>query len=125
MNDMRLGGESLPTDSNAGGQIASRLWTIYYDRALHRTDRRPSESPLPAADRLATFRWLFPEAQIPQERRLAGLFVVATLQEQAGQRADALSTFRTLHDALARGGSLAMGGTLPERTEAAVRRLTK
>ena len=125
VNDMRLGGESLPAESNAGSQVASRLWIIYSDRALNRTDRRPSESAPSAADQLATFRWLFPETKIPADRRHTGLFVVATLQEQAGQRADALSTFRTLHDALAREGALAMGGPLPERTVAAVRRLAK
>jgi hypothetical protein len=49
--------------------------------------------------------------------------MLGTFQERAGERSEALATFRGLRDALTREGAFRSGGTLPERTRAALERL--
>jgi hypothetical protein len=115
-NDMRTKGERSDF---------SRLWNVYYDRVLNRHETARFLSALVPADHLATFRWLFPDAGVPGDRRLQHLFVLGTLQEHADQRASALSTFRTIRDSLAQDGTLDDGGRLPDGTIAALARLEK
>jgi tetratricopeptide (TPR) repeat protein len=122
-NDMRLKGETLPGDETDRSE-RWRLWNVYYDRLLYGHGLESFLSALPGGDHLATFRWL-PEGDIPRDKRNPYLFMRGHLEERAGRRAEALATFRDLRDVLSREGTLASGGPLPERTVAAVKRLSK
>lgn len=121
-NAMRTHDDSLHADPVISAD-RWRLWNIYYTQALH----GPGGfiDALSGADHLATFQWLFPRAEIPTDKTNLYLFMLAGFQERAGERTAALATMRGLHDILRRDGSLASGGRLPERTVAAVKRLSQ
>ena len=120
-NEIRVAGESLP---DAPGFDVSRFWTIYYGRVFTQYDLPSFLSALSPADHIATFEWLFPGTDPDSSRRDLKRFVLATLQEHAGQRDAALANFVAIRDSLAKNGGLASGGPLPERTVAAVKRLS-
>jgi hypothetical protein len=123
-NDMRMNNEVMPVDSTGTSQ-AGRLWNVYYRRLLNRRDMDSFLSAVSGPDHLDTFRWLFPEAAVPADKRDLYLFMRATLEERAGDRDRALATYRELRNALARAGALSYGGPLPEGTVKAIERLSK
>lgn len=123
-NDMRTKHESMP-DDGADRSDRWRLWNVYYDRLIYHEGLEPFLAAMPAADHLATFRWLFPETEVPADKRNLYSFMLGRFEENAGERAEALVTFRTLRDMLSREGALASGGPLPDGTVAAVKRLSK
>jgi tetratricopeptide (TPR) repeat protein len=122
-NEMRKKQESMP-DAGAGRADRWRLWNVYYDRLINREGLEPFLEAMPAADHLATFRWLFPETEVPENKHNLYLFMLGTLEEHSGERATALATFRILRDRLSGEGALASGGPLGDRTVAAVKRLS-
>jgi TIR domain len=123
-NDMRANGEAMsPGDSD--GSDARRLWDIYRDRLVNGRQTEAFLAALSGSDQIATFRWLFPESRIPADKRNVSLFMLAVLQERAGEPAAALTTYRTLYDSMAREGALGQGGPLPARTVEAIGRLSK
>jgi hypothetical protein len=126
LNEMRVKGEAI---SGGGGmtlqEVLGRIWNVYYGRILTRYDRDSFLAAIPSADHVATFRWLFPEAQVAPDRTLLRLFILATLQEHAGARGDALANYQAVRDALARERTLGHGGPLPEGTLEAIERLSK
>jgi tetratricopeptide (TPR) repeat protein len=122
-NEMRESGQAMT--SRRLRSDASRLWSVYSSHLVNRRDAEPFLSAVSPAQHLATFRWLFPEAEVPSSRRNLYLFMLGTFQERAGERADALATYRTLHEALTREGAYRFGGPLPDRTRAAMERLAR
>jgi len=92
---------------------------------FRRTDLAAFLALLSPADHLATFHWLFDEPGPRSGTDELRLFVLAMLQEHAGQDAEALANFTKLRDAMAKTGGLASGGPLPEQTVAAVKRLSR
>jgi tetratricopeptide (TPR) repeat protein len=118
-NEMRSAGETMP----AGTPDASdtwRLWSIYYSRLIFGHDKAQFLSALPPADHLATFRWLFPENQLPREKYHSYLYILAQLQELNGDRAKALASYRQLRLQL---GS--QRGRLVDQSDAAIKRLSQ
>src|SRR5262249_18736039 len=111
--------------ADTSGWDAWRLWDVYYRRLFSRRQTAGFLATLPAPDQLATFRWLFPESAVPQEKRNAYLFMRAALEEHAGQRSEALATYQSLRSAVDRGGQAATAGPLAERTTEAIARLSK
>jgi hypothetical protein len=113
-SDMRKSGETIDPD------VRERLWTdVYYDGLL--SDRR--EGFLPAmrdAGGTATFRWLYPEDQVRPDRSKLWRFLMASLEEAAGERAAALSRFESLRDDLERERA---SGSLLNETISAIKRL--
>jgi tetratricopeptide (TPR) repeat protein len=125
-NDMRVNGESLSGDATtADSADPKRFWNIYYSRVFNRNDLEQFLSALSPVDHVQTFRWFFPESDGGTDGDNLKVFVLATLQEHAGQRAEALATFRLLRDTLAKNGGLASGGRLPDQTVEAVERLSR
>ncbi|MCI0546057.1 MAG: toll/interleukin-1 receptor domain-containing protein [Candidatus Rokubacteria bacterium] len=120
LNEMRAGGEDPPR-RQPGRIEPARLWSVYYDRLVNGYARSSFLAALPGADHLATFRWLFPEDSVPADRRNLHRFMLATFQEQAGERADALASYRALASALAGEG----GGTVSRLVAQALDRLSK
>lgn len=125
-NDMRVNGESLSGDPPVASRFdLGRLWTIYSSRVFSKTDAASFLATLTPLDHLATFRWLFPESKGEDDKRNLKLFVLASLQEYAGQRDEALASFLALRDSLAKAGGFKYGGRLPDQTLAAVKRLSQ
>ena len=121
-NEIRVNREPMPA-GDASRSETSRLWDVYYLRLISRRQDAPFLAALPAADHLATFRWLFPEAQVPPDKRHLYLFMLATLQEHAGQRAEALATYQTLRRTF--DGKAGTAGPVSDRTAEAIGRLSK
>jgi hypothetical protein len=121
-DDMRRGGEAMPTDG--GGSLSWRLWNIYYQRLVNARSSEPFLSAVPSANHVATFRWMFPESEVPDDKKNAYLFVRAILEERAGERARALESYRSVLAGTPKGGARA-GGPLATRAAEAIARLSK
>jgi hypothetical protein len=99
VNEMRSGGEMMPRGT-AESSDTWRLWNIYYFRLISGHDKPQFLSALSPADHLATFRWLYPEDQLPKDKYPLYLYILAQLQELNGDRADALASYRRVRSEL-------------------------
>jgi hypothetical protein len=115
---MRAQGEGSPAIGS--DSLVSAIWNVYYDRLVRGDGRADFLAALPAADHLATFRWLFPQ-YAESSNRYAYLFMLAQLQENGGDRADALETYQSLLAMLAAQG--ADSGTIYGAARRSVQRL--
>jgi len=99
-NEMRTGGETLPTQGWGRGSFKRKLWSIYYFRFVTSDEQEPILAALPPAEHLVLFRWLYPEDDLRADKGAPSLFdyltVRAQLEEQAGDRAAALASYRRL-----------------------------
>lgn len=98
-NEMRLNGETRPKGWGPGS-FKGKLWSIYHFDVVSDDRLAALLAALPPAEHLSLFRWLFPEDDLPQNDGAPSLFnflfVLAQLQEQAGDRAGALASYRRL-----------------------------
>jgi tetratricopeptide (TPR) repeat protein len=117
-NEMRVEDQAVPSGSSDSG-LTNRLWSVYSDRLLDNEQTPPFLAVLAPAEHLATFRWLFPEKPTDSARRDLYLYMLARLQEEAGQHAEALTNLRTVQVSM--GGE---SGPLVDATTAALRRLS-
>ncbi len=83
-NEMRVRGEALDSISS--------IWNVYYERLVWNHDRDDFLAALPPQDHVATFEWLFPK-YAQSSNRYAYLFMLAQLQEHAGDRAKARANY--------------------------------
>jgi type II secretory pathway pseudopilin PulG len=122
-NHMRLAGETLAPEQR------ERLWTSVYYRGLLSRERGAFVAALTqdgdpaakrAAEHAATFAWLFPQAQVREERGALWRYFTASLDEAAGDRAGARARFEALRDELK---CLRNSGRICEETLAAIKRL--
>ena len=114
-SDMRQHGETVDS------RLSERLWTyVYYDTLLSRDRRESFVAAIHDADGVATFRWLFPEADVRADRRALWRYLLASLEESAGERASARARFEALRDEFKREGS---SGRIVDMTLAALKRL--
>jgi hypothetical protein len=86
-NEMRMQGEAL--DSVSG------IWNVYYERLVSGRDRDDFLAALSPQDQVSTFQWLFPK-YAQSSNRYAYLFMLAQLQEHAGDRTQALASYQAL-----------------------------
>jgi hypothetical protein len=114
-SDMRQRGETIePT-------LRDRLWTyVYYDTLQSRERRDNFVAAIHEADGVATFLWLFPEADVRPDRSALWRYCLASLEEAAGDRAGARTRFEALRDEFKREGS---SGRIVDMTLAALKRL--
>jgi tetratricopeptide (TPR) repeat protein len=113
--EMRKNGEAI--DENARG----RIWTYVYNDALFSADRRAHfMSGIRDADNPATFRWLFPEDQVREDRRDLWRFIMASLEQAAGERDAALKRYEALRADLQRERS---SGRILDATLEAIKQL--
>ena len=98
----------------------SKLWDIYKSRLFDRTEteRQSFLSILSPSDHMATFQWICPV----QESSLYKFFL-GSFQEQAGDYAGALMTFRSLQES--KGFNKYASIRFQERAAAAISRLSK
>jgi len=86
-NEMRTQDEALSS--------VSRIWSVYYERLVWGHDKADFLAALSPQDHVSTFEWLFPK-YAQSSNRYAYLFMVAQLQEHAGDRALALASYQAL-----------------------------
>ena len=114
-NDIRKSSEAIDPDSR------ERLWTyVYRDVLLSRDRRERFLSALRDADNPTTFRWLYPADQVRSDRSNLWRFFMASLEDAAGERAEARLRFQSLRDDLMRERQ---SGPMLDETVAAIKRL--
>ena len=106
-HEMRIHGEPRPNGWGPGS-FKGKLWSIYHFDVVADDRMAPLGAALPAAEHLSLFRWLFPEEDLPESDGAPALFnflfVLARIQEQAGDRAEALASYRRLLSEFAKKG---------------------
>jgi len=106
VNEMRVKGEASP--AVGAEHLTSQIWNIYYSRLVWGHDKASFLEAVPAKDSLATFLWLltgYDNSSNGQPYR----FMLAQLQEQSGERADALKNYEALLSSQA-GRGVSRGG---------------
>jgi len=95
INDMRKNGEQVDSGTR------DAVWFLYdSDLDPESIRRQPLLAALPPAEQLATFTWLFDNADFDPSRAWIRDFYRAILQEEAGQRTEALQTLRSVRSRL-------------------------
>jgi hypothetical protein len=127
VNAMRTGNEKRPKGWGPGS-FKGKVWSIYYFGFVADNERAQLLAALPPAEHLATFRWLFPEDDLPTDRGaywlFEYLFVVAQVEEYGGDRTGALASYRRLLGEFASNKYNSSRATkMVEQTNAAIRRL--
>ena len=85
-NDMRVHGESFAANSR-DEWVRWRIWDIYRDRLINGHDTQGLLDTLPAQAHVATFRWLFPQHDVPEEKQPAYLRMLAQLSDGGDHQA--------------------------------------
>jgi hypothetical protein len=96
-----------------------RLSSVYHDELIYSDDNAAFVNAVAPAEQLLTFHWLFDRLDPSDSAAVSRSFEIALLQEAAGQRTEALASFRAVNAQL--GGH---PGRLLTKTEAAIRRLS-
>lgn len=103
-NEVRTGGETTPKGWGTSS-LRRKLWSIYHFGFVAGDEQAPLLDVLPPAEHLALFRWLFLEDDLATGQGGPMLFdylyVRAQLEEQGGDRAGALASYRRLLDEFA------------------------
>jgi hypothetical protein len=116
-SEMRRNGETADEDLHA------RLWRVYVGRlhdGIWRQQRHRFMPELREADAPETFRWLFPENEVREDRHDLWRFLMASLEQADGQRDAALARYNTLRADLENRRS---GGNLLTNTIVAIEQL--
>ena len=119
-NEMRGSGEPVPTN-DAERSVWSKYWNLYYRQLLGGTQKEAFLAILPPAEHLATFRWLFPESQMPPDKLHLWVLFLATFQELNGERLAARFNYEWLRSVLLRQQA---SGRVLDQTEEGLRRLS-
>lgn len=127
-NEMRINGETRPKGWGPGS-FKGKLWSIYHFDVIAGDRLPPLLAALPPAEHLSLFRWLFPEDDLPEGDGAPSLFnflfVLAQLQEQGGDRAGALASYRRLLSEFANKGYNSSRATkIAGDANAAIKRLS-
>jgi tetratricopeptide (TPR) repeat protein len=128
-NDMRTKGEALPADALETRSLW-RLWDVYYDRVVRGEQKAQFLAALAPGDHLATFTWLYPPEvlqgrEASETRNFDSLFILGQLQENAGDRTAALSSYRRVVSMKAEKGYTAHRAVLvADAANAAIKRLS-
>jgi hypothetical protein len=114
-NEMRKGDEPMDPDGRG------RIWNAYYSRIVS----SPAEDSIdqlfatvPPAEHVATYRWVFEKTGYVESKGVFYDYLLARLQDAAGQREPALATYRSVRLQLP-------VGRIRGRVESAIARLTK
>jgi hypothetical protein len=120
---LRVAGEMRKNGETVDEGLRDRLWRVYGERLYMgdwRVQRPRFMSALRDADSLATFRWLYPEDQVRENRRDLWRLFMASLEQAAGERDAALTRYEALRADLQRTRS---SGPLLDATLEAIKQL--
>lgn len=100
-NDVRSRGEAMPIGPEAERPLVWDLWSIYRERLIGGEDTPQFLAALSPVDHVATFRWLYPVdllkgPDVDEFRYYLYLSMLARLQENGGDGAGALASYRAL-----------------------------
>ncbi|MFL5494808.1 MAG: hypothetical protein ACJ8DC_10545 [Gemmatimonadales bacterium] len=95
-NDMRKSNDSM------GPHDRDRMWDSYYTRFVASAGAASTEqvAAAPPAEQLATYRWVFANSGYVESKGFLYQYILARLQDAAGQDADALATYRSVRSTL-------------------------
>jgi tetratricopeptide (TPR) repeat protein len=97
-----------------------RTFSIYYRKVFSLSPESTHFlRSVPPAEHLATFRWLFDGLDFDDSKSLLRMCYLATLQEAAGQREEALANYRTI-----RSKTFKYKGSLLDTADAGIKRLS-
>jgi hypothetical protein len=127
-NDMRVNGETRP-EGWGPGSFKEKLWSIYHFDVVTNDRLAALLAALPPVEHLSLFRWLFPEDDLPEGSGAPSLFnflfVLAQLQEQAGDRPGALVSYRRVLSEFAnKGYDTSRATRIASHANAAIKRLS-
>jgi TIR domain-containing protein len=127
VNAMRIGNEARPRRAGPGS-FDAKVWAIYHFGFVDGDRRAPLLAALAPAEHVATFDWLFPEHDLPEDwadyQRFEYLFVRGHVHDYGGDRAGALASFRAvLAQFASRRYDSSRAIKIAEQASAAVRRL--
>jgi len=113
-NDIRKEHGTVPPDE------VDRIFSEYY-RGVFSSSPASAHflKAVPPAEHVATFRWLFDGLDFDESKSRLRMCYLATLQEAAGQREEALANYRTI-----RSKSSNRPGPLFDVAEAGIKRLS-
>jgi hypothetical protein len=97
-NELRSKGEEMP-EGFPESPHRWVLWDIYRGWLVSGENKSAFLDALPPADHLATFRWLYPADLLKgayESKHFTYLFMLAQLQENSGDGAGALASYRML-----------------------------
>jgi len=117
-DDMRVNNESIRPEDRA------RIWNVYYSRFLASPTRASTQRLVAAgrpADQLATYRWVFEQGGYEESKGLLYGYVLARLQDAAGQDTEALATYRSVRSKAAGNGD----GRIRAAADSAIARLAR
>lgn len=119
-DEMRKNGETVDENSR------ERLWTRVYNSELMSRDSQRADFLAALrnagdAGNPATFAWLYPQAQVRDDRKNQWLFYMASIEEAAGERNAARPRYQALRNELVRQGAT---GLMLDETLAALKRLS-
>jgi hypothetical protein len=104
VNDIRRSGERMPV-GYPDRPDTSRVWDVYYARLISGSDRERFLSAIESADHVATLKWLFDGKDFPNPYQYQ--YVLAQLEEAAGQRESAIAAYKATLQALGSRGETA------------------
>jgi hypothetical protein len=96
-NDMRKGNEPIGPDAR------DRVWNTYYGRFVSSSGDdsiEPLFAAAPPAEQVATYRWVFQNSGYVESKGFLYDYVLARLQDAAGQDAEALASYRSVRSKL-------------------------
>ncbi|HEY0856908.1 MAG TPA: toll/interleukin-1 receptor domain-containing protein [Albitalea sp.] len=113
--EMRRAGETMDTS------MRDRLWSnVYLEVFMNRQAPEALKLALRDAGAPNTFRWLYPDAQVRPDRKRLWRFLLASVEEAAGEKRAARARFDALREELQREGAT---GSMLDGTLAALERL--
>jgi tetratricopeptide (TPR) repeat protein len=93
----RVAGEMRKSGEEIDERLRERLWTYVYSAGLLSESRRMSfMAGMRDPDNPATFRWLYPENRVREDRRNLWRYFMASLEQAAGERDAALARYEAL-----------------------------
>jgi hypothetical protein len=104
----RVASEMKKAGDQIDERLRERIWTyVYYAGLMPGSRRKDFMAGMRDPDSPATFRWLYPENQVREDRRNLWRFFMASLEQAAGEKDAALAHYESLradiqHDRLSR-----------------------
>jgi tetratricopeptide (TPR) repeat protein len=114
-NEMRKADEPMDPDGR------NRIWDAYYSRIASSSAEDSIDQLLaaaPAAEQVVTYRWVFEKTGYVESKGALYEYLLARLQDGAGQREPALATYRSVRSKLP-------AGQFRGRVDSAIVRLTR
>lgn len=117
---IRVANEVRKEHGTVAPEDVDSIFSVYYSNVFPSSPKSARFlNAVPAAEHLATFRWLFDGLDMDESKSLLRMCYLARLQEAAGQREEALANYRAV-----RSKTVDRPGSLADAAAAGVKRLS-